>query len=60
MATYWRHYILPRRTATKTLRRQPTPPDAAEMLRYLTALYRQVSLLPLPNNLGSHPQHVSR
>jgi AcrR family transcriptional regulator len=76
MATYWRHYILPRREATKALLRrardqgllaadadldvlidmlagattyrvlQPDPPDAAEMLRYLEALHRQVGLLP--------------
>jgi hypothetical protein len=75
MATYWRHYILPRRAATKTLLLraqqagtvpadtdldvmidmiagavtyrvlQPDPPDAAEMLRYLKALYRQAGLL---------------
>lgn len=76
MATYWRHFILPRRNATKTLLRraqqagtvpvdadldvlidmiagavtyrvlQPNPPDATEMLRYLTALHRQAGLLP--------------
>jgi AcrR family transcriptional regulator len=76
MATYWKHYILPRRQATAALldnaKRagtiaadtdidvlidmmagavmyrvlQPDPPDASEMRRYLTELYRQAGLLP--------------
>lgn len=80
MATYWRHHILPRRTATTILLQraqqagtvpadadldvlidmiagavtyralQPHPADAAEMRRYLEALYRQAGLLPSPPN----------
>ncbi|MQA11195.1 MAG: TetR family transcriptional regulator [Pseudonocardiaceae bacterium] len=76
MATYWKHYILPRREAVGAMLEyakrqgtvasdadvdvlidmmagavmyrvlQPNPPDAAEMRRYLTAVYRQVGLLP--------------
>ncbi len=76
MATYWTHYVLPRRAlAVLLLERareqgtvaadadldalidmiagavmyrvlQPDPPDVSEMRRYLTALYRQVGLLP--------------
>lgn len=76
LATYWRHYILPRRRSTaafvekaiqdgtipadtdvdvlidmmagaityRVLR--PDPPDVAEMLRYLRAVYHQAGLLP--------------
>jgi AcrR family transcriptional regulator len=76
LATYWKHYILPRRKLTSALLErakaagtvpedadldvltdmmagavtyrvlQPDPPDAAEMRRYLRALYRQAGLLP--------------
>ncbi|MPZ85348.1 MAG: TetR family transcriptional regulator [Actinophytocola sp.] len=76
MATYWKHYILPRREATAVMLDnakqagmiaadadvdvlmdmmagavvyrvlQPDPPDAAEMRRYLTELYRRAGLLP--------------
>lgn len=76
MATYWKHYILPRRLATAALLEnakrsgtiaadadvdvlidmlagavvyrvlQPDPPDATDMRRYLTELYRRAGLLP--------------
>ena len=78
MATYWTHYVLPRRALARLLLErareqgtvdtdadldaltdmmagavmyrvlQPDPPDVSEMRRYLTALYRQVGLLPRP------------
>jgi AcrR family transcriptional regulator len=76
MATYWKHYILPRRKATAAMLEnakragtiptdadvdvlidmmagavvyrvlQPAPPDASEMRRYLTEVYRLAGLLP--------------
>jgi hypothetical protein len=76
MATYWKHYILPRREATAVLLAnakragtvaadadveglidmmagavvyrvlRPDSPEATEMRRYLTELYRLAGLLP--------------